>query len=69
MTLQTNEQMLLWNFSINGAVNDCFSFINPTNPKLNNKLLQIDNAQNFNNYRYFLCILTSFLKTKNEKKV
>lgn len=48
-----NDSMLIWNFSINGAVNDCFSIINPTNPKLNNRLIQIDNAQNFNNYRYY----------------
>mmetsp|Transcript_5001 Transcript_5001/g.4372 ORF Transcript_5001/g.4372 Transcript_5001/m.4372 type:complete len:235 (+) Transcript_5001:2-706(+) len=52
MSMTQNDQILIWNFSINGAVNDCFSVINPTNPKLNNRLLQIDNAQNFNNYRF-----------------
>eukprot|EP01084_Bolivina_argentea_P094925 170674_1 len=46
----SSGDLLIWNFSINGACNDLFTVIG--NDKMNNKLCAIDNAQNFNNYRF-----------------
>lgn len=50
------HKCVVWNFSINGASEDLFCVIHAEgtakNGKLNNKLLAINNAQNFNNYRF-----------------
>lgn len=57
-----NDQILIWNFSINGASDDLYTIINSTNSKLKNKLLSIDNAQTFTNYRYqYLYFLPSLI--------
>jgi len=47
--------VLIWNFSVNGAVDDLFAVVGDDNVvprKLRNRILGIENAQNFANYRF-----------------
>ena len=50
-----NDSMLIWNFSVNGAVDDLFAVVGDDEVipnKLRNRICGIENAQNFKNYRF-----------------
>jgi len=51
----SSRSMLIWNFSANGAVDDLFAVIGPDHEvpaQLRNRMLGVENAQNFKNYRF-----------------